>query len=592
MEEIALTALPRSLDSEASSEAASDTDSDINSTAPSPRVSENLKRHVIFEPAVPTLYKPLEMYPSLENQPDPGIYPAALKLPSRIIKFHLDFPSSMEHHGKVIELSLNLAGNHNNDPIIDALRKAYGLTARHSMDLKNRAGYRILLDESIYEDGMEVFVSVVEHEEEESNVYNRMEPMLHASTILSDDLYSLINTGNNDTHSHEDLFHSERSKQPQNNADPPTSGSFSLPAISTDSTERLHEQGTEIGRPQQSSREAGTGLELHFHTEAPDALKIMVEQQDGPPFDSDDNLLELEAYENPPSRYARQYSIISPDEEMHGKAVALYDFARENDHELPLVKGQVILVSYRHGQGWLVAQNPKSGESGLVPEVLVRLLPKEHLNKTENSKREDQFPPKKHDKCPRCDMEFMYYTYLRHHLSTIHGEETAYDCWACQAGFSRFMDLKSHIEGRHKNDLEGLISQIIPANHGIDTTSAAFTTFKMIHLFNTAAEYCADRPKAEYTDGKLRENIIERFGKWDRDQIEGSKGPPPVPNSPFEHADSQSQYEPRLETQLLDDTGEGIVVPTSQKRQQQRLRGYPCTHGDCDKVFDRFSDRT
>ncbi|MGG6616582.1 UNVERIFIED_CONTAM: hypothetical protein ITH88_24450, partial [Salmonella enterica subsp. enterica serovar Weltevreden] len=62
------------------------------------------------------------------------------------------------------------------------------------------------------------------------------------------------------------------------------------------------------------------------------------------------------------------------DEEMHGKAVALFDFARENDNELPLVEGQVILVSYRHGQGWLVAQDPKTGESGLVPEEYVRLL--------------------------------------------------------------------------------------------------------------------------------------------------------------------------------------------------------------------------
>jgi hypothetical protein len=59
---------------------------------------------------------------------------------------------------------------------------------------------------------------------------------------------------------------------------------------------------------------------------------------------------------------------------MHGKAVALFDFARENDNELPLVEGQVILVSYRHGQGWLVAQDPKTGESGLVPEEYVRLL--------------------------------------------------------------------------------------------------------------------------------------------------------------------------------------------------------------------------
>ncbi|CCC10267.1 unnamed protein product [Sordaria macrospora k-hell] len=76
------------------------------------------------------------------------------------------------------------------------------------------------------------------------------------------------------------------------------------------------------------------------------------------------------------SRYSRdyQFTITSPDEEMHGKAVALYDFHREDENELPLVEGQIIWVSYRHGQGWLVAEDPKTQESGLVPEEYVRLL--------------------------------------------------------------------------------------------------------------------------------------------------------------------------------------------------------------------------
>ena len=76
------------------------------------------------------------------------------------------------------------------------------------------------------------------------------------------------------------------------------------------------------------------------------------------------------------SRYSKdyQFTIASPDEEMHGKAVALFDFERENENELPLIEGQVIWVSYRHGQGWLVAEDPKTGESGLVPEEYVRLL--------------------------------------------------------------------------------------------------------------------------------------------------------------------------------------------------------------------------
>ena len=91
--------------------------------------------------------------------------------------------------------------------------------------------------------------------------------------------------------------------------------------------------------------------------------------------DSDEGSSEVDYRENQ-SRYSRdyQFTIASPDEEMHGKAVALFDFARENENELPLVEGQVIWVSYRHGQGWLVAEDPKTGESGLVPEEYVRLL--------------------------------------------------------------------------------------------------------------------------------------------------------------------------------------------------------------------------
>ncbi|KAF2006397.1 hypothetical protein P154DRAFT_422467 [Amniculicola lignicola CBS 123094] len=94
-----------------------------------------------------------------------------------------------------------------------------------------------------------------------------------------------------------------------------------------------------------------------------------------PPYDSDEEMSEPD-YLSEENRFSRdyQFTIASPEEEMHGKAVALFDFARENDNELPLVEGQVILVSYRHGQGWLVAQDPKTGESGLVPEEYVRLL--------------------------------------------------------------------------------------------------------------------------------------------------------------------------------------------------------------------------
>lgn len=96
----------------------------------------------------------------------------------------------------------------------------------------------------------------------------------------------------------------------------------------------------------------------------------------GQGFEEDDAGLES-GDENPgTNRYSRdyQFAVGCPDEEMHGKAVALFDFTREHENELPLTEGQVIYVSYRHGQGWLVAEDPKTGENGLVPEEFVRLL--------------------------------------------------------------------------------------------------------------------------------------------------------------------------------------------------------------------------
>lgn len=91
--------------------------------------------------------------------------------------------------------------------------------------------------------------------------------------------------------------------------------------------------------------------------------------------DSEDEGAEI-LYQTRDSRYSKdyQFTIASPDEEMHGKAVALFDFERENENELPLVEGQVIWVSYRHGQGWLVAEDPKTRDTGLVPEEYVRLV--------------------------------------------------------------------------------------------------------------------------------------------------------------------------------------------------------------------------
>lgn len=60
--------------------------------------------------------------------------------------------------------------------------------------------------------------------------------------------------------------------------------------------------------------------------------------------------------------------------EINQRAIALFDFAPENDNEVALTEGQIILISYRHGQGWLVAEDPETGENGLVPEEYVEIL--------------------------------------------------------------------------------------------------------------------------------------------------------------------------------------------------------------------------
>ncbi|KAH7406518.1 hypothetical protein DE146DRAFT_753084 [Phaeosphaeria sp. MPI-PUGE-AT-0046c] len=119
--------------------------------------------------------------------------------------------------------------------------------------------------------------------------------------------------------------------------------------------------------------EGASRRDSHFATLLP---RRTYAEGEGPSYDSDEEMSEPGDYLQDDNRFSRdyQFTIASPDEEMHGKAVALFDFTRENDNELPLVEGQVILVSYRHGQGWLVAQDPKTGESGLVPEEYVRLL--------------------------------------------------------------------------------------------------------------------------------------------------------------------------------------------------------------------------
>lgn len=83
-----------------------------------------------------------------------------------------------------------------------------------------------------------------------------------------------------------------------------------------------------------------------------------VEQQQQGDDDNDDDLIDIQ---------------MNPDE-INCKARAIFDFNAENDNEISLIEGQIIWISYRHGQGWLVAEDPENGENGLVPEEYVEII--------------------------------------------------------------------------------------------------------------------------------------------------------------------------------------------------------------------------
>jgi len=88
----------------------------------------------------------------------------------------------------------------------------------------------------------------------------------------------------------------------------------------------------------------------------------------------DEDVIPLDS-ENSTHAQSPQRASMGPDDELFaGESLALYAFEPLNPNELRLHEGQIILVSYRHGQGWLVAEDPATGEQGLVPEEYVRLV--------------------------------------------------------------------------------------------------------------------------------------------------------------------------------------------------------------------------
>lgn len=136
--------------------------------------------------------------------------------------------------------------------------------------------------------------------------------------------------------------------------------------------------------------------------------------EDGPPWKEDPDLKTPMIKDDSKNEF--EFSIASSDE-IHGKAIALFDFKPENDNEVALKEGQIIWISYRHGQGWLVAEDSQTGETGLVPEEYVQLVndlefdedePRRFLpdivhNKTETGEDESDWVDEDDDELPEVE---------------------------------------------------------------------------------------------------------------------------------------------------------------------------------------------
>lgn len=71
-------------------------------------------------------------------------------------------------------------------------------------------------------------------------------------------------------------------------------------------------------------------------------------------------------------------------------AVALYPFTPENSNELSLVPEQHLIISYECGDGWLVAYDPATGQTGLVPSEYICIVESEPGVDEEDEEEEEE----------------------------------------------------------------------------------------------------------------------------------------------------------------------------------------------------------
>lgn len=109
-----------------------------------------------------------------------------------------------------------------------------------------------------------------------------------------------------------------------------------------------------------------------------DGLEDTEEGTDTGAYNGDDSYVndyeDADNYTNDDDLERRQSVILPNDYIVNKRAIALYDFEPENDNELGFKEGDTLFISYRHGQGWLVAENQERNQTGLVPEEFVSFV--------------------------------------------------------------------------------------------------------------------------------------------------------------------------------------------------------------------------
>ncbi|EEB09026.1 Shk1 kinase binding protein 5 [Schizosaccharomyces japonicus yFS275] len=60
--------------------------------------------------------------------------------------------------------------------------------------------------------------------------------------------------------------------------------------------------------------------------------------------------------------------------EVIAQAVAMFAFEPQHENELGFKEGQQLWILYNYGEGWLIAFDPTTGKTGLIPEQFVEVL--------------------------------------------------------------------------------------------------------------------------------------------------------------------------------------------------------------------------